>query len=1161
MDHPEDASTSPPRGPVRAAARGAAVGFAGIVGVVVVGVILLQFDAVGTSVVRALGARFAPPGLSLEVERVSGNWLSSLEVIDARLVDSAGAPALALDSLRVEWYLPALLSRRFALERVEAAGVEVHLARDSVGVVGLRGGTAPTPSGSTGAPASAPTDTTASSWTVSVDSAHITRLSGDLGAIGAQPPTLVWDEGAGQITDLRLGPAPAATVASFTIRAEAPSVASVDAVGPLQMTGAGSLAEGRLRIDTLVAVGKELGLWAAGDVSLPAADGAPGPLSLNLVAEGFPLALLHGLLGRAPDETARVDGAVVLSGTTRSPSADVDLRLRNGGRVSGSAAGTLGEGPTRVVAQLVVESLDPGRILADSAWSGRVDGRVDVELEGPGRSRLDGRADLEITSLDVAALPLDRVDVESVWTSGEAALDLRIRADVGTVALSGTARPLDSVPTYDLGGDVNLALEADSMPPIAGAGRLRIAGSGVTLDQARADATLRLSSLSVGDARLDTADARVALAEGTARWRLAGRDAATGRIQAAGTARPGPPATVRVDSATVIDLDLADLLGEPEGSRFDARGSGSVTLGDPRSAEARFDVTVRQARWGTIRFDTAVAVGRLAGGVVRTDLRVRSSVGRLAGALSAEPFESSPGVDVDSLIFADLDLGALARVAGDSAAAAFSTRLNGRIAGRVEGASADDAMAALDLQLGPSTVNRQSLMGGEGRVRIDDGLVTADLDLGLPESGRIALTARVRPFLDRPVVDIDALDFEGLDPFALAAPTPAPMDARMAGRLTGRIEGADPASLDGELVLELDASRLNRASISGGRFDASMQGGRWDARGDVRLADGRLTLDANADIATDTATWALDLAVQSESPGRLLGARVEDGWVDATLHAEGRGLAPATLEARFDARADSASFGDVRVDTLRLSGGLADGFAQFDTLTLRSNVADATGGGSIAYAASADRVSDLSVDVTLRSINALEAWVGIEPLGLGEGRITASVAGPPDAMRWTTSARASALLLGRTELLGLEADATGSLDPGLVLAGFDGDLQLDRLTAFGVDVEVSRVAAQFDGGEWTVEGDATVDDRRDVSFALRADPRGERPAATLERFDLRVDADRWALAGSPTIGWGEGLEFDSLTLRSGTQAISLDGRFDPSGTSDLSARIDQLRLG
>ncbi len=1159
MDHPEDALPAPPRGRLRTAVRGAGFAVAGLVGVLLIGVALLQVDAVGTAVVRAVGKRLAPAGLRLEVERVSGSWLRSLEFVGLRLVASDDAPAFAVDTLVVDWSLPALVSRRVALTRVHAVGAEVHLERGVSGGVGLRGADPSPP-----AVADAGADSVAPSpWTIVMDSAHLGDVSGDLRTVGTAEPSLVWDEGEIRLAALRMGPELAAHLVSASIRVEAPALPGADATGPVRIVAAGEVAEGRLRLDSLVARGRGSHLSVQGTLAMPESDGAPGALALEVAAEGFPLALLHGALGRTPDESARVDGTVQVSGTTRVPAAVVDLRLRGGGRIAGSVAATLDSTSTGVAGDLMIERLDPGRVLADTLWSGQVDGRIAVELEGEEMSRLGGRADLDFAAIEVPGLPVRRANLTSVWTDGEAATDLRVEADLGTVALTGTVRPLDSLPSYDLQGPVQVSIAGDSVTPVNATGRFRIEGVGVTPELARATADLEVSSLAVGGVRLTTATVRARLDEGALAWQMAAQDQATGRLRASGDLDFGTPITLRVDSATVHDFDLADLLGEAEGSRIDATARGSAVLGDGLRSEARFDVRVRHARWGAIRIDTTVVTGRLADGVVSTDLWVRSSAGRLIGALAVRPFEATPHLDIDSLTFVGLDLGAALQTPADSGASPLSTRLTGRLTGRVDGSSVDQATATVDVELGPSRVNRQELTRAEGRVTLAAGRVALDLAAELPDSGRVAVVARASPFLARPTVVIDSFVFAGIDPFAVAGTAAGGMDARLAGQVTARIEGTDPGSLAGELTLGLAPSRLNRSAITGGQVEATVRSGRWEAAGDIDFSDGRLVLDAGADVAADSTTWALDVGLQSEAPGRLVGAAVEEGYLDATIHVDGRGTdLGSSLAARFRATADSASLGEVRVDTLRLAGEIVGGFARFDTLTLRSNVADVTGGGLLALTDSPARgASDLSVEVTLRSLTPLEPWVGLQPLGLGEGRVVASVTGPPDALRWTTSARASALLLGPTTLLGLEVDASGGLAPGLVPTSFDGELHLDRLTALGIDVRATRLSALWDGDEITLEGEATVDDRRDVAFTVQADPRGESPRATLERVDIRIDDDRWALEGTPSVAWGEGLQFDRLTLRSGAQRLSLDGRFDPAGTNDLAAHVEAIRLG
>ncbi len=1156
MDHPADAPPTVGRGRLRAILRGAGRAALGLLATLAVGIALLQVDAIGTSVVRSVGGRFVPSGLHLEVERVSGSWLRSFRVVDLRLVASNGVPAFAVDTLRIGWSLPALLSRRLELTRVDVVRPAVSLARDTAGVLRLRGAapSPPVPVDSVGAPAS--------SWSIAVDSAHVRGLSGDLRAVDAAQPSLVWDEGEAHLVGLLFGPELEVQLRSASAWIDAPAVPGAEATGPLRVAASGALRDARLRIDTLVASGEGSRLSVSGTVAIPDTDGPPGALALDVAADGFPLALLHGALAREPDPTARVDGTLQLTGTTRAPAVVLDLELRGGGRVWGSADASLGDGPGRVAADLTMERLDPGRLLADTLWSGQVDGRVEVALEGARLSRLGGRADLDFAAIDVSGLPVRRASLESVWTDGEAVFQTHIDSDLGTADLSGTARVLDSVPTYELQGPVRVTMEGDSALPVNAAGQLRIEGAGVSPELAQAMVVFDGATVSVAGARLDAATLRARLADGTVAWHVTGSDGARGTLRASGGLDLAAPPTLRLDSATVRNFDLADLLGEHEGGLIDATARGRAVIRDPGQSEAQFDLRVGSARWGAVRVDTAAAVGRLAGGRLTAQLRVRSSAADLVGFVTARPFETIPSVGLDSVSFSNLDLAALAEPLPDSAAPALTTSLNGRVTGRIDGLRADAARADLQVQLGASRVNRQAIASADGRVGLESGRVTVDVVAQLPDSGRVAVEAQARPFLDRPTFALDSFEFVGLDPFMLTAAELGGMNARITGRGTGRIEGAETGTWIGDVSLDIAPSRLNRAMITEGRVDARLQRDAWAADGDLRFRDGRLTLETEGELSADTMSWTLDLGVQHDAPGRLVGAMVEEGHIDATLHVDGRGSDPATMVARFRAEADSSALGDIRVDTLRVVGEVVGGFAHFDTLDLRSNVADATGGGSLPLlSVPSGGASDLSVEIDLWSLAPLEPWVGITPLGLGEGRITASVTGRPDSLRWATSVRTSALLLGRTQLQGLEAEAEGGLAPGLRLSSFDGTLQLDRLNVLGVEARVSRLAAAWDGDEIRLEGDATVDDRRDVVFSLRMDPRGDAPRASLERFDVRIDDDRWALSGSPVVSWATGLHFDDLTLQSGDQLLSLDGRFDPTGTSDLTARVESLRLG
>jgi hypothetical protein len=268
------------------------------------------------------------------------------------------------------------------------------------------------------------------------------------------------------------------------------------------------------------------------------------------------------------------------------------------------------------------------------------------------------------------------------------------------------------------------------------------------------------------------------------------------------------------------------------------------------------------------------------------------------------------------------------------------------------------------------------------------------------------------------------------------------------------------------------------------------------------------------------------------------------------------------MSTRIRAYADSAVIGDLRIDTLRVATVIDRGVATFDTLTVRSNFADVTGAGSLPVTDSAAAArADLEIDATVNSLDPVRRWIGIDPVGLGTGNVHIAVTGPVDSVHIVGSATASALLLGRSRLIGLDASLNGRLVDGLRLGNASGSLELDRLDVGGFEVRISSIDADWDGNEIGIEGDATIDDRRDVAFNLRLDPRRDAARATIERFDFRADNDRWALAHAPTISWQEGLSVDSLALRAGDQTIVVAGLLDPADRSDLSARVQNFRIG
>lgn len=1187
--------------------RGVGVLVGGIAVVVALALAAVQFDALGTQVARAVADRIVPPGLEFSVGRVSGSWIGSLTMTDMALTATDGSEVVRVDTLEVSYDLLPLLSRRIRLNDVEVVGARTSLVRRGDGAIGLSGASP----GRSASPQSA-----SDPWALSLGSLRIDGAMGQLSTPAAPegsaeqsanapssdslqaaaPGTATVSEmwAATRVTwsglqvalhDLSLSDGLSLILDSATARVDVPDLPTESAVAPLDIRAAGRLAQRRISLDTLTITAPDGRVDGAGDIVLPRSGSrvdAPTEeaetLDFRLVATNLPLAPLHAFLGNSAAPEARLSAEVDVTGTTQLPRASVEVATNGGGRVSGTLAfDPGGAGTARYRADLDVTSLDPMTLIGDTAIAGDVSGTLAVDLEGSTRTSLDGTARLRLDPLRIGTLPVRSIGLESTWAAGEATIEFRAAGDGLRADLSGQARPMDDVPSFDLGGPISVKLPLSSEPPDSVepprdsatptrlAGSVSIRGSGISPDSASASLEMTLSTVTIGPADFGSARLVAQLDSGRIVARLDAEDATDGTLTADGTVVLGTPTTFRLSDVVARDLDVAGLIGDTVPSRLNAQVTGSGTVGDPMETRLTADVTLRDARYGSLRVDTTALNATLDGGRLRGTGRVRSTAGRFDFEIDGRPLGEVPTVDDMRVDFAELDLGALA---GDSAGM-ISTSVTGSLTGGFRGASPDDLVVDLEFRADSSRVGRQPITRAGGSVALDGGRVDLRAQVTLPDSGRIDVAATARPFDDRPTARLRDLTFRALDPTAfVGGPVGSPADdppvsASLSGAASGQLEGSDPGTMLAAVSIDLDASRVGREPVREGRVEMRISEGRVQSEARFDFASGTLTADGSMDVGAEVPEYALTARITAGRLDRLLGAdsTAARSLVDATLALEGRGTTPATMEAEVKAFADSAAFGDVRVDTLRLIGRIAKGTATVDTLTLRSNALSASGSGSVAIVETATGASDFRLSGRVQSVAPLQDFVGITPIGIGAGDFDVRITGPPDQATVTASANASALLLGTTELVGLESSLEATMTPSLELGPTTGRIALDRLTAGSVEVRLTEVTGSWSGEELALEGDATLDDRREVSVELRADPRAETSRLELDRLDVRVDDDRWELSGSPRISWVDGIQVDNLALRSGDQALTMDGRLDLEGSSDLRGSIDQLRLG
>ncbi len=1165
-----------PTGPLRRTARIVIWGVAGFLALLVAGVGVLQIDSVSTSVARSVALRFVPDSLELTVGSVSGSWLGSLRVVDLELRSRSGETVVRVDTIFADYALTPLLGREVRLDELRAVGVATHLVRRPGGRIGLPG--------MTPAPIAAPPDSTTDPWTIRIAALEIRNAEGRLRSLESDSvgrnsvpsdslprdstvesaresgAELTWSGVQVALSDVQAGSALRLRLDSLSGELDVAGDSTLSAIGPLQVRARGALDHGALRVDTLDVTGPGARLAGSGELALPDSSSASDSLRFHLQGFGLPLAPVHVFLGNAPDPGARFDVEVDLTGTGRYPAADVDLRTTAGGRVSGhlrtdEADDTEGRSGTRYRADLELSSLDPSTFTGDTALAGEVGGGVTLDLAGPSPDRFGGSLDARLDPLTVSGLPLRSARLESIWTDGEARLDLRVLGEGIRAELSGTARPLDSIPAYDLSGPVEATIPGDSVARGRAEGSVSLRGRGTAPATASARVELRLSVLEVGRARADSAYLEAALDSGRAVVRIRAGDGGTGVLRANADASVTAPFTFELRDMVAENLDVAAMLGDSVPSRLDARLHGRGRLDS--TDELEFEIDGRMdGRFGPVQLDTAILDGSLREGRLAGSVRLLSSAGRLSMDLEGRPLDSVPTLQIHHLTFDSLQLAALTA----DTSGTLSTRLSGTGEGHVRGFSPKAMEVAAELTLDSSRVGNQSLSGGSGKVEMSVGRMTVSLDLAEADSGGVRLRASARPFEARPEVDVDTLALRGVHVGAWF-PTLVPgWLGPLTGAASGRVAGRDLASMVGEVTVRLDSTTLAGRPVRQGGLEARIAEGRLTAESRLSQAGAQATLHATASLADSVPSYTLTARVQTDSTNSPGAAPSAHG--DVVLTIEGKGITLETADARVAMHGDSVRLGSLRLDTLRLEGQIRNGLASLDTLHVRSNVVRMTGGGSVGLLSGAGaHNADLRLQGEVQSLTPLESMVGIRPLRLGTGEFSLEVAGPPDSLLVNATAKATALLLGTTEVVGLDSHVQGRMSVAGGLGPVSGGLELDRLSVGGVDVRLSSLTGRWDGDEITLAGDATVDERRDVTFQVAITPTANAARASFDQLDVRVDDDQWRLVGTPSVSWAHGIRIDSLDVRAPDQSLLIDGLFDPAGGSDLHVELDRLRIG
>jgi translocation and assembly module TamB len=1119
---------------VRRAARWSAAAGIALLTLVVAVVALLQVPAVATWVTgRLLALVPLNPGYRLGVERVSGNWLTGLQLEQVRLL--RGRRELALvERVRVDYDPRQLRGPDRRLRRLVLEGARVTARRDG-GTWDI--GNAIRSSG----------DTAAAGGDFLIDRLVVRRA--DVAAMLAPDSTARIRGLTLEGRDLVVGDAVLLTMDTvyasvappgepplwFEVAAAGAATADVIRLEPLHIQSHRSLVTGRMVV--------------------PRSFDDPRMVErLDIRLDALPLALadLASVVPGVPPEgdlrlraTAGADGRLI----TAQLAARIDEGVieLNGGTVAGRGA------PAVYRLNGTVRDLDPSR-LHRAAPMGRVSGEIQADLRGETLADADGRASLRLRGSQVGQTDVRSLDLRADVKRGRADLDLRGELLGGTVRADGWARPFDSVPSYRLqGGAAGLegtetaakALTGDSGHPALDL-RFRVAGKGLSPSEANLDGRVDLAAIRTATGRVRLGGASIALDSGRVEVRpellVAG-----GRITGVATATLGDTIAYQVRQGRVAGVDIGRLTGDtvvaPLTGRFTLTGRGTA----PEEASLTARVEMDELRYAARRIEQVVAKARLDGGRAILDLNGRVQGGTVTLLATAHPFDSVTTFDIRRAALDSVDLGTLLGQPGFAGPVTLGATGQGRW-----GTSVKFVKARVTIE--PSRL---------GHVEVEEGTLDAELAgerLGYDaavrtNAGVVTLQGDGRPMADVPAYQVREGRLESLDLGPLLGRDSLRTD--LTARFTGSIAGSGLDSMLARLDLELQPSRVNQAELSEGRLTLGLERGALE--GTLRLAgrDAAANAKLTGHLGADTSRVRAEGDVSVERLARWTADTTADGRLEGRFGLDAVADSTGLLSAGGTVTA-AGGVGDVQLRQLYLALRPVPGAIELDTLTLRSNVATLDGSGRL-------RLRGASASDTLRivgragDLTPLALLAGADSIALDSTLLDLTVTGPADRRKVEGHADVFRVLYAGNLAERITARGSAVADT----TGFGavaGTLRIEGAAAGKMSLREVDLTGRYDS-LISLQGNVVVNDDVRLAVALNGATQGDTTKARLARLDLTEGGRTWRLGGPAAITLRPGVvEVDGFALGAGDRNLTIQGRFDRRDSSDLAVRFDGFDL-
>jgi translocation and assembly module TamB len=319
----------------------------------------------------------------------------------------------------------------------------------------------------------------------------------------------------------------------------------------------------------------------------------------------------------------------------------------------------------------------------------------------------------------------------------------------------------------------------------------------------------------------------------------------------------------------------------------------------------------------------------------------------------------------------------------------------------------------------------------------------------------------------------------------------------------------------------------------------------------LQYAGARIQADLSAQLQEPLPRYRAALRIDGLALAQVLPQA--QGALQARLQLQGRGLTGAQRQSTLDATVDTTGFNLAPGLTARLRAALNGTALQLEPLQVRSAVATLTASGTLSTASNAA----LQYRLTLGDLTPLQPLLGMPVQASGD--LSGAVQGPLNALRARGTLQLGTWHVATFSGQRLQASFTAAQIPTAPQATLRAQLlkiQGPHLAPSSVSVEGTYAAPQ---GTFTVAVTEGPYQRSRLvgTVSLAA---GQR--LTLQTLRLQHQELMWQNAAPVEVARSpQGvLQIPRLDLRSGAQAIRLQGRLDPRGPVQGEVQVQQLQL-